>query len=320
MQSCLLTVKALADETRLRIVRILMTGSYNVNEIVSILSMGQSRVSRHLRILSDAGLVRAQRQGTWVYYGLTRLWESESETGFLPSFADELSADPLQFTAADDRGIRSCLRRRRKQAEQFFSTVAERDDSQRDEIEGPADHHPLVGELLSACSVNRELSTVVDLGTGTGRLLPLLGRNARQVIGIDGAREMLDVARRRSEEAGATEVEFRLGSLEHLPLGDGEADAMVANMVLHHVANPLEVLREVHRGLAPGGLFLLADYQAHERESHREKLGDLWLGFDRNELSGWLELAGFEIETERELAGNRRRPGVFVIAGNRKQV
>ena len=121
MQSCLLTVKALADETRLRIVRILMTGSYNVNELVSILSMGQSRVSRHLRILSDAGLVRAQRQGTWVYYGLTRLWESESQTGFLPSFADELSADPLQFTAADERGIKSCLRRRRKQAEQFFS-------------------------------------------------------------------------------------------------------------------------------------------------------------------------------------------------------
>ena len=320
MQSCLSTVKALADETRLRIVRILMTGSYNVNELVGILSMGQSRVSRHLKILSDAGLVRAQRQGTWVYYGLTGLWESESETGFLPSFADELSADPLRSIAADDRGIRSCLRRRRKQAEQFFSTVAEREDSQRDEIEGPADHHSLIGELLSACSASRELSTVVDLGTGTGRLLSLLGRNARQVVGIDGAREMLEVARRRSEEAGAMEVEFRLGSLEHLPLGDGEADAMVANMVLHHVANPLEVLREVHRGLAPGGLFLLADYQAHERESHREKLGDLWLGFDRNELSGWLELAGFEIETERELAGNRRRPGVFVLAVHRKQV
>ena len=125
MQSCLSTVKALADETRLRIVRILMSGSYNVNELVAILSMGQSRVSRHLRILSDAALVRAQRQGTWVYYGLTGLWESEVPSGFLPSFADELSTNPLQFSAADERGIKTCLNQRRRQAERFFNDVAE---------------------------------------------------------------------------------------------------------------------------------------------------------------------------------------------------
>ena len=316
MQSCLSTVKALADETRLRILRILMTGTYNVNELVAILAMGQSRVSRHLRILSDAGLVRPRRQGTWVYYGLTGLWEGETRSGFLPSFADELSANPLPLAGADDRGIKACLGRRRKQAEQFFSSVAERADSQRDEIEGPAGHHSVIVELLG--ENNGEPGTVVDLGTGTGRLLPLLARSARRVIGIDGAREMMDVARRRAEDEGDLEVELRLGSLEHLPLGDGEADAMVANMVLHHVANPQAALREVYRGLAAGGRFLLADYESHEFEFHREKLGDLWLGFDRDELSGWLELAGFEIESERELPGNRRRPGVFVMACKRK--
>ena len=316
MQSCLSTVKALADETRLRILRILMTGTYNVNELVAILAMGQSRVSRHLRILSDAGLVRPRRQGTWVYYGLTGLWEGETRSGFLPSFADELSANPLPLAGADDRGIKACLGRRRKQAEQFFSSVAERADSQRDEIEGPAGHHSVIVELLG--ENNGEPGTVVDLGTGTGRLLPLLARAARRVIGIDGAREMMDVARRRAEDEGDLEVELRLGSLEHLPLGDGEADAMVANMVLHHVANPQAALREVYRGLAAGGRFLLADYESHEFEFHREKLGDLWLGFDRGELSGWLELAGFEIESERELPGNRRRPGVFVMACKRK--
>ena len=316
MQSCLSTVKALADETRLRILRILMTGTYNVNELVAILAMGQSRVSRHLRILSDAGLVRPRRQGTWVYYGLTGLWEGETRSGFLPSFADELSANPLPLAGADDRGIKACLGRRRKQAEQFFSSVAERADSQRDEIEGPAGHHSVIVELLG--ENNGEPGTVVDLGTGTGRLLPLLARAARRVIGIDGAREMIDVARRRAEDEGDLEVELRLGSLEHLPLGDGEADAMVANMVLHHVANPQAALREVYRGLAAEGRFLLADYESHEFEFHREKLGDLWLGFDRDELSGWLELAGFEIESERELPGNRRRPGVFVMACKRK--
>ncbi len=316
MQSCLSTVKALADETRLRILRILMTGTYNVNELVAILAMGQSRVSRHLRILSDAGLVRPRRQGTWVYYGLTGLWEGETRSGFLPSFADELSVNPLPLAGADDRGIKACLGRRRKQAEQFFSSVAERADSQRDEIEGPAGHHSVIVELLG--ENNGEPGTVVDLGTGTGRLLPLLARAARRVIGIDGAREMIDVARRRAEDEGDLEVELRLGSLEHLPLGDGEADAMVANMVLHHVANPQAALREVYRGLAAEGRFLLADYESHEFEFHREKLGDLWLGFDRDELSGWLELAGFEIESERELPGNRRRPGVFVMACKRK--
>ena len=318
MQSCLSTVKALADETRLRIVRILMSGTFNVNELVSILAMGQSRVSRHLRILSDAGLVRAQRQGTWVYYGLTGLWESEAPSGFLPSFADELSASPPEYAAVDDRAIRTCMNQRHRQRECFFNDVAEREDSQLEKIEGPADHHELLSSLLSSIPGEESNGTVVDLGTGTGRLLSLLCENARLVIGVDSASEMIEVARRKTEELALEQVEFRLGSLEHLPLGDGEADAMVANMVLHHVANPIDVIREVHRGLVPGGRFLLADYEAHERESHREKLGDLWLGFDRDELSGWLELAGFEIETERELPGNRRRPGVFVIESNRR--
>ena len=318
MQSCLSTVKALADETRLRIVRILMTGSYNVNELVTILSMGQSRVSRHLRILSDAGLVRARRQGTWVYYELTGPWESETRSGFLPSFADERSSNPLQFAATDDRGIKACLNQRSRQAERFFNDVAERDDSQREEIEGPADHHELLSSILASVPGDESNGTVVDLVTVTGRLLSLLCENSRHVIGVDGAREMLEVARKRSEELELGEVEFRLGSLAHLPLRDGEADAMVANMVLHHVAHPPAVIKEVHRGLVPGGRFLLADYVAHWRESHREKLGDLWLGFNREELIGWLELAGFEVESERELPGNRRRPGVFVIESNRR--
>ena len=167
-----------------------MTGTYNVNELVAILAMGQSRVSRHLRILSDAGLVRPRRQGTWVYYGLTGLWEGETRSGFLPSFADELSANPLPLAGSDDRGIKTCLGRRRKQAEQFFSSVAERADSQRDEIEGPAGHHSVIVELLGEDGA--EHGTVVDLGTGTGRILPELSRRAERVIAVDASPSMLE--------------------------------------------------------------------------------------------------------------------------------
>ncbi len=155
--------------------------------------------------------------------------------------------------------------------------------------------------------------TVVDLGTGTGVLLSRLSSLAQTVIGIDASTEMLQVARRNVEAQRLANVELRLGSLEHLPVPDHQADVMVANMVLHHVANPADVLREVHRGLRPGGLFLLADLATHTEEIYREKLGALWLGFERQELENWLEEAYLELIEFAELSGEDHRPTVIVV-------
>jgi ArsR family transcriptional regulator len=149
----------------------------------------------------------------------------------------------------------------------------------------------------------------VDLGTGTGLLLDRLAGVAGRVIGVDASPEMLDLARGRAPD----NVELRLGALEHLPLGDGEADAMVANMVLHHVANPPEVLREVRRGLRPGGRALLADLEEHDRESFWQTLGAQWPGFRRDEIEKWLAVAGFGDIRAETLPATPHRPAIFLI-------
>jgi ArsR family transcriptional regulator len=135
--------------------------------------------------------------------------------------------------------------------------------------------------------------TVVDLGTGTGVLLEKLAPRSRRLIGVDASPEMLDVARRHVEAAKLSHVELRLGALEHLPLSDGEADTMVANMVLHHVANPPEVLREIRRGLKPQGRLVVADLEEHAAESFWQTLGAQWPGFRHEDVARWLEAAGF---------------------------
>lgn len=309
----LTSFKALADETRLRIVAILRSGAFNVNELVRILGMGQSRVSRHLKILSDAELVDARRDGVWVYYRLSELWKGRGSLRgrphlrYLRVLARELPR------GRDRQAIQGCLRARRERASRFFKGVAPEWDRQRDRVQGRPQHLDDLARDLGRAG------TVVDLGTGTGVLLSRLSPRARHVIGVDASSEMLDVARRNVEADGLANVELRLGTLEHLPLADHQADAMVANMVLHHVANPAEVLREVRRGLKPGGLFLLADLAPHAEESYREELGALWLGFERREIEGWLEEADLELTDFREIPHPEGGPAVIVVTARARE-
>lgn len=312
METLLATLKALGDATRLRLVDVLQSGAFNVNELVGILGVGQSRVSRHLKILLDAGLVDARREGTWVYYTLSEEWSGqgngERPRRFLRLLAREIaSGDPGARTA-----IESCLLERRRRSEEFFRDVAETWDAHRDSLQGSPVH------LLPLVEAVGRAGTVVDLGTGTGVLLARLSPLAERVIGIDSSEEMLQVARRKVAEEGLPNVELRLGSLEHLPVPDAEANAMVANMVLHHVARPPDALREVHRGLCPGGRLVLADFEAHGQESYREQLGDLWLGFERRDLERWLDATEFDVEHARRIPGEGGRPAVMLFQARRR--
>ena len=328
MDRYLSSFKALADETRLRILCILQSGAFNVNELVGVLDMGQSRVSRHLKILSDAGLVNARRDGVWVYYRLSDLWkgrggsQSGSQNGganlrYLRVLARELQR------GRDQQAIEACLQSRRERAHRFFAGVAPEWDRQRETVQGPPGHLDAVVDHLGTVDLGiidlGDSGTVVDLGTGTGVLLSRLSSRARTVIGIDASTEMLQIARRNVESQGLGNVELRLGALEHLPVPDHQADVMVANMVLHHVANPAGVLREVHRGLRPGGIFLLADLATHSEESYRENLGALWLGFERQELEAWLEEAYLELIEFVELPGEDQRPTVIIVMARARQ-
>jgi ubiquinone/menaquinone biosynthesis C-methylase UbiE/DNA-binding transcriptional ArsR family regulator len=316
MDPVLVTLRALGDDTRLRLLGALRRGAFHVNELVRILAMGQSRVSRHLKILLDADLVTARREGNSVYYALVDAWAGGgTKTGlrFLPTLAEALASRQFPGADADEAAIGQCLDDRRGHAARFFKDVAGQWDTRRDTVQGPPWYLDQLAAVLGTSD------TVVDLGTGTGVLLAALSPRARRVIGIDRQEEMLQVARRSVADAQLQNVELRLGTLEHLPIPDAEADTMVAHMVLHHVSHPPDALREIHRGLQPGGRFVVVDLVAHTEESYREHLGDLWLGFETEHLKGWLDAADFELEQFEELPSDNGRPGIVLLAARRRE-
>lgn len=279
--------KALADETRLRLVRILLSHELSVGELVSALSMGQSRISRHLRILVDAGLVECRREGQWVFYRVVQGGEpgaSGRARRFLDCCAALMDEDHGPWRADLARAA-LVLRERAAATRRFFDAVAGRWQGLTAEALGGFDLH---GEIAARVP---EGAAVADLGCGPGELLTRLSGKACLLVGVDSAPRMLELAAQRLP--GVPGVSLRLGDLAHLPLREGEVQVAVFSLVLHHLPDPVAALAEARRVLAPGGLVLVADFDRHDKEELREHPGAR-LGIDRRTLSGWLSQAGFE--------------------------
>ncbi|HBG05538.1 MAG: ArsR family transcriptional regulator [Geobacteraceae bacterium GWC2_58_44] len=282
-------LKALADPCRLRLVAVLLRGEFTVQELTRILGMGQSRISRHLKILTEAGVLSVKRQGTWSYYGAGE--ENAFFGAIRPAFEREL--EQLPERREDLAALALALEERRRRNLEFFDRHARQWDSLSRTL------LPVPDYLEHLLALVPSVATLLEIGVGTGALLPDLARRAARVIGVDHSPAMLDEARRRLAAGGETGIELRLGEMSHLPLPDGGAGCVVANMVLHHAADPLAVLHEISRVLQPDGSLILADLARHEREWAREQLADQWLGFEEDELQGWLTAAGlgsFEVQ------------------------
>lgn len=278
--------KALADETRLRLVRLLVRGSLNVNELIGILGMGQSRISRHLKILAEAELVTKRREGTWIYYQ----GNGQSSQAVVADALDlcERHERQLPNYAEDLQGLENVVEGRRQQTRQFFDSI----------VDPQQLHQSLDGDYYRRVAMERVpdgVDTVLDMGTGAGLLLPGLLRRAERVIAVDSSTTMLDMARKALGKE-TMRCDFRLGDLGHLPVADGEVDLVVACMVLHHLSHPAEAIGEAHRALRGGGRMVIVDLYRHEDESLREHLADLWLGFLPAEVEHWLREFHFSIE------------------------
>ena len=291
--------KALADETRLRLLNVLYKHELNVNELVLILGMGQSRISRHLKILSASGLLTWRREGLWVFYSVPVDGPArEYINAILPFMEGDQALTPDLDMAV------SMIEERAHKTRQFFNTIAEDWDKLSREVLGDFD---LARAVARHIPESPRPAVAADLGCGTGNVLLAMLDKAENVIGVDGSPRMLELARRRFTQEGGR-VSLRIGDLSHLPLRDGEADFASLNMVLHHVPSPVEVLGEIRRILARSGLLVITDFNSHDDESMRSEYGDHWLGFDSNALYSNLYRAGFEVifselaPVERDLA------------------
>jgi ubiquinone/menaquinone biosynthesis C-methylase UbiE len=286
-QEALRYFKTLGDETRLRLLNILCFQEFNVQELMEILDMGQSRISRHLKLLQNSGIIESRRDGLWAFY---RAVDQGPGLRFTDSIRYLFEED--QIFESDIARAAEVLRTGKIQSRRFFDSLAPDWEVMKRSIIGELD---LVGEIVNRVP---RTESAADLGCGSGTLLTGMAGRVKTVVGVDSSREMLAEARRRLEIKGR-KFDLRIGELEHLPLRDQEVDSAVINLVLHHLRNPREGLLETRRILRKAGTLIVVDFCKHEEEIMRSRYGDRWLGFSTREIELWLEEAGFTIEEQQ---------------------
>lgn len=275
--------KALSDPTRLRLLHILNEVELNVNEIVSIVEMIQSGVSRHLKILLESGLLKSRKEGSFIYYAADRQADTRS---LIELACASIRHEPICRSDLDKARQRITIRKNK--TKRFFKTVAPQWEGLKKEVLGTFDLNRVLTEKI------RSSGAVADLGCGTGELLERLYPDTAKLIGVDASPDMLEQSRMKLSGAGA--VELRLGEVEYLPMKDREVDTVVMSMVLFHIFQPEKALKEVFRVLQPGGLFLMADFDRHDQEDVKEIIGGSWLGFEKEQIENWLVQSGFRVD------------------------
>jgi ArsR family transcriptional regulator len=274
---------ALSDATRSRMLLILERHELTVSELCAVLQLPQSTVSRHLKTLADTSWVTSRRDGTSRYYTLA-LDERDAHTRRLWA----LLREQIATTAGADqdaRRLKGVLGRRQSKSEEFFASAAGQWDRLRRELFGAASALHALPALVDS------RWTIGDLGCGTGETSAALAPFVAQTVAVDRSGEMLQAARRRLRDLA--NVDVRRGELEALPIADGELDAAVMMLVLHHVPDPGAVLQEAARTLKPRGRFVLCDMLPHDHEEYKQQMGHVWLGFGDDQLRRLLGAAGF---------------------------
>src|SRR6267142_1319626 len=278
MSSTLKSLRALSDPTRLRIVALLEKDELSVNELQEITRMGQSRISTHLGLLLDSGLVESRREGKRTYYKLSSRANGEKEFIQL-AFR---GAKELSESSSDQINLKRILNRRREQAQLYFNQIAGRFDR----VYGPGRSWQAFGHLL--LRILPPL-TVADLGAGEGLLSELLARRCRKVIAVDNSDRIVAFGAAKAKKNGLKNLEFRQGDLQNPPIEPNSVDLVILSQALHHAEDPAAALASAAKLLKPNGQILLLDLLKHNFEDARKLYGDRWLGFAESDLHRWLE-------------------------------
>lgn len=296
MQDLLTALKAVAEPTRLRLLVLCAHADLTVSDLTQILGQSQPRISRHLKLLADAGLLDRIREGNWVYFRLAGRGAA-AELGRI--LADALPDDDAQVTL-DLARLDAIRQARAAKAEAYFRRNAARWDEIRALYVAEEKVEQVFLDLLPA----ERMHDLLDVGTGTGRILELLAPRAERAIGLDLSREMLAVARAKLDKAGVRNCELRQGDMYHLPLAPGSVDAVTFHQVLHFGETPADAIAEAARVLRPGGRLLVADFAAHALETLRDTHAHRWLGFDDDKVQDWFRAAGLAPRAPITLPGD----------------
>ncbi|MEZ5654796.1 MAG: metalloregulator ArsR/SmtB family transcription factor [Sphingobium sp.] len=289
--------RALADPTRMRIVQLLRAMELSVGELAQAVAQSQPRVSRHVKILADSGLVDRRKEGNWVFLHLAASDMCKKVNALLDGVAPSES-ERLWFEA-DLARLTAVRADRRRAADEYFAQRAGEWDAIRSLYIPEAE----VEEAIAALLDGLEIGHLLDLGTGTGRMIELFGQRARKVSAIDRNAEMLRLARAKLPGENSEKYRLVLGDFCDIPLADGSVDVVTAHQVLHYSPTPERVIADAGRVLAPDGRMLIADFATHDREELRMRDQHERLGFSDEQIGSWFEAAGLSLETVKTLPG-----------------
>lgn len=273
-------LRAAGEPTRLRILALLEREELAVLELCRVLDQSQPRVSRHLKLLAEAGLVERFPDGAWVFYRLAGAGRQSEVIGQVLAHIN--ADDPI--LARDRRKLDDVQAERSDAAQAYFAENA----AQWDQIRSlyVSDNH-VEAEVLKIAGRGR-VARLVDLGSGTGRMLTLLGPQAEQALGLDLSQQMLNIARRNVAEAGLTNIELRHGDIFDTRLPEASVDLVVVHQVLHYLGDPAAAVKEAARIVAPDGKLIIVDFAPHKHEFLREQHQHRRLGFSDDEMARWL--------------------------------
>jgi ubiquinone/menaquinone biosynthesis C-methylase UbiE len=316
-------LKAAGEDTRLRILALVAEAELTVSDLTDILNQSQPRISRHLKLLAEAGLVQRFREGTWAFF---RLAEDGGGAELAHALLAQLKTND-RVIARDRERLASVRAARAAAAQKYFREHA----TEWDRIRKLHVADAAVEDAIRAALANRTFRSLLDLGTGTGRMLELFGPGIERGLGLDLSLDMLLLARDRLERAGLKHCSVRQGDIYDLPLPDRSFDAVIIHQVLHFLDDGGRAIREAARVLKPGGSLLVVDFAPHELEFLREQHAHRRLGFASEMVTQWMTAAGLEPVLHKNLPPGRdgkiavslwlaRDPRALVAANSNREV
>ncbi len=304
MKDTLGCLRALAEPTRLRLARLCAADDLTVSDLTDLLGSSQPGVSRHLKLLVEGGVLERFREGSWVFYRLAR---GGAQLAVVRAALDALAKDDPVLAADADR-LRRLAQERSGRARAYFDTIA----PDWDRMRALQADETVVDAEIKAIVLDRPVASLLDVGTGTGRMLALLGGAVGRAEGIDLSPEMLTLARERLQEAGLRQCLVRQADMEHLSGESRDFEVVIFHQVLHYSTRPGAAVRECARALKAGGRMVIVDYLPHAIEELRSAHNHARLGFATAEVAQWFADSGLGMVEAREVPGRSLTVGIWV--------